>query len=549
VFDEGNRIDFNVKHLMGRLEEEVMEDQAACGSTMLIWDLNWAESGYDEVTFYTGCAHCEVVGLYKRFCQETPKPSEAQVEGDEHVGHWARGADIFFNSLRPQIGNYDEECSIDDYIEGHEKRNLYRQVWDQVGVTGQSDRTADVKGFIKAECVFQEHTVRKKKPRIIQGQDPIFNIEFGAAISKYQHALFATDDPNGNRWCAKGRNQIERTEDIKRLSEGFLRPTYIMVDQSGFERHVAAETLRSAEGRYSELMEPSMRGRVRKLHAKRRNARYWTKNGIRYRLLDRKGRKEKLDSGTGDTALMGVCVCVPMAIGAVNGEWGQDYALYDDGDDLILVTEFSYLGELMRDWEQRQLECGFECRVDGITRTLEDIEFCRSSMQRIWDSDVHKFCRTEPRALPLSCVLKNSSLNEIKVAKFYMELMKMWVNYYWGVVEYLNFYLKLYRTAAATYRVMYRRSSKSKKRKIRRWRSVFDWEMQRKLDFVSDDPEAIDCCKFVRMENEEFAGSHKVCVVADIYNKESERSHWYIAFKAEPPHFERDGYNEVILGF
>jgi len=246
---------------------------------------------------------------------------------------------------------------------------------------------AYVHSFVKWELYADDG--KPRAPRMIQFRSPAFNLRFAKYITKMEHKAYQCK-PSWNqnlRWCAKGRNAVERGVDLTAM-QLWTNTCFIEIDHSKFDSHVTTQHLRLSHAEYMAAYPRSkeLKGLCRsQLHNTVFTGGHCLKVAGRRMSGD-------LDTGYGNSTinrkvlyyvfqeLIDLRVCV----------------LYLDGDDSVVAIHPDYRQRAAELLEQRLPATGFKS-VYAFKDRLQDVEFCQAKV--IITNGMPLLCRNPWRAL------------------------------------------------------------------------------------------------------------------------------------------------------
>lgn len=216
-------------------------------------------------------------------------------------------------------------------------------------------------------------------PRLIQFRAPKFAVEIASYLKpieeqvyrwKFKHPLVATN----SRMIAKGMNQVERATAARRKWEAFKHPIGVVLDVSQFDRHVNCELLKVEQLFYTTICN---------------NKRF--KQLLMCQLLNYCKAKVKYSdealkyvvsgcrmSGDMNTAL-GNCVLMLLMTTLYCLSLKIKFDLLDDGDDIILFTEYENYSLIESTAVAYYLNFGMKLKVEGFYDHFAKINFCQSN--------------------------------------------------------------------------------------------------------------------------------------------------------------------------
>lgn len=226
-------------------------------------------------------------------------------------------------------------------------------------------RDTIVKSFVKWEQYPDDGKARF--PRMIQFRSPRFNMQYGRFIYPLEGALYKLK-PDFNLHCrifAKGRNLIERANDIKKM-EKWDKTAWLLLDFSKFDSHVNVKHLRRSHkfryrifGKQSDLVECQ--------NAVLRNTTV-TPGGCFTKV---KGRRMSGEVDTGEQNSEISYNSIEYAL------FGIPHATYVDGDDSVISFPKEYEAQVRLALESRIPHTGFKAEY-SIVYNYFDVDFCQS---------------------------------------------------------------------------------------------------------------------------------------------------------------------------
>jgi hypothetical protein len=258
------------------------------------------------------------------------------------------------------------------------KRKLYEQAVEELKLLKQPK--SRITSFVKMEQMackpknLRNYKIKYKAPRMIQGRDPTFNVAFGRYIKRYEHAVCAADRKHGLPTIAKGFNDLELGEAIKRISSKFQRPMYLELDHTEFDAHVTIQQLEAEHEVYNKSFGTA---ELRRLCRRTINNKCGTRQGLRYRV---KGTRMSGDMNTsiGNT-LINIAVLKRVCGKMIRGK----FRVFCNGDDSIVVCEEQQIDEeaLLREF----LKHNMVTKLDNITTNPFEVTFCQRKLVQLDD--------------------------------------------------------------------------------------------------------------------------------------------------------------------
>jgi len=326
---------------------------------------------------HAACA-CNVLdGLNRRhlanFPGTTPNGSAMLAAGFEELRKLVK---------RPQLHKMTKQQVVDHY-KGR-KRTIYANAARSLLTEPLSDRDFEIKAHIKrdkTDFVEKGH----KAPRVIQARTPRANITIAQHLKPLEDKLYRirqTYKGRKYRLLAKGRNPVQRAQDILDIWDAFHDPVILGIDAANFDGHVTLEQLDQCRLFYADMMPE-----LKKLLFKTRISRGKGPGGLKYRSAG--GRM----SGDTDTALGNAIITIAMIYGWAKLR-GVEVVIYDDGDDCLLFMEKKELSKATKTIVEDFAEYGHELKIERTVSRLEDLEFCQQRLIRTnpprMIADIHK---------------------------------------------------------------------------------------------------------------------------------------------------------------
>lgn len=238
-----------------------------------------------------------------------------------------------------------------DRITDHSKRKMYQNAVDELEAGRRV--SSRVMPFTKIEKL---STGKYKAPRMIQGRDIVFNVEYGRYIKPIE-------DKCGKRvQFAKGTN-LDIANKIKKLSKHYKY--FTECDHKTFDAHVTVEMLKLTHVYYQACFHHDLT--LRKLSKKTLNNNCRGRDGIKYRV---KGTRM---SGDVDTSLGNSLINYAILKEAVTKIAGKCEIIVN-GDDSIIFTN----RPLDVDAAKTLLKTfNMESEIQDSVTCIHKVEFCR----------------------------------------------------------------------------------------------------------------------------------------------------------------------------
>jgi len=304
------------------------------------------------------CTCNELVALRNRVIGAVPEPT---ADGLKRLDAEAR----LLSRQLPKTYQISYEHFVDHYSGMRKKR--YQQACDSLQVRPLDvKRESGIKAFVKAEK-FGPLKVNPD-PRMIQARCPRYNVEIGRYLKPIEHHLYRLrSERTGLPLLGKGLSMLDRGRTLKKIWESFRNPVCVSLDGSRWDQHIHADVLRVEHSMYLRCCNDPLFAEL--LEAQIRNV-CKTANGYKYVAYGRRM------SGDMNTAL-GNCVLMIAMCRAYIRKLGIVAEIFDDGDDVLLITERKHLKRILATAKDEFLSYGQEVKVENISFHLEDVEWCQ----------------------------------------------------------------------------------------------------------------------------------------------------------------------------
>lgn len=254
------------------------------------------------------------------------------------------------------------------------KRKRYAEACDQFVATGISKRDASVKMFVKPER-FDPGAKKNPDPRAIQFRNAKYCVALAQYLHPIEHHIYeishASNKVPKTRNVAKGLNSVARAELLDEKSTNFLRPLYIGLDASRFDKHVSLEKLLIEHSIYL-WSNPDPFFRML-LSWQLLNLCY-SNLGLVYKV---RGRRM---SGDMNTAVGNCLIMLIMLIAIFTITLDIKWDCLDDGDDVVVIIEREDYNRVMTVLQPLFLSFGMEIKIESVCESLHEVVFCQSSI-------------------------------------------------------------------------------------------------------------------------------------------------------------------------
>lgn len=267
---------------------------------------------------------------------------------------------------------YGHEKTLDETLltfKGARKK-IYERACESLKNKPFHNGDARIQSFVKAEKT-NPSAKTNPDPRMIQARTPRYNLTVAKYLRSVEHQVYNMEFKH-MRAVAKGQNQVQRADIIRKKMARFNRPVCFSIDASRFDQHVGYDVLKAEHEFYQSFYPDS--SELREVLKLQLNNKCRTKNGVKYSV--RGGRM----SGDINTALGNVVLAVAMIMAAMKELGIEDYDIYDDGDDMLVWVEEEDFDKVRVALPRVFLEFGQELKIENVARDPQDIVFCQSKM-------------------------------------------------------------------------------------------------------------------------------------------------------------------------
>lgn len=265
------------------------------------------------------------------------------------------------------------------------KRNQYLRAADRLEVESLMRKDAILKMFVKPDKMSLAD-IGEKPPRAIQYRSPKYNLVLASYLKDLEHQFYQiSTGPSKTHDIAKGKNLVQRAEDLITKSSYFKNPVFCNSDISKMDSCVRTEHQKECFRFYLNKFPSKTLKRV--LYYQLNNKGY-SKNNIKYKV---KGTRASGDFTTGfeNTLITWVCIRYIAHIAGVIVE------LYVDGDDLVIIMESVDQTKFTIVLNSVFPKLGFEIKTSWV-KDIQELDFCQS---RVLLSDPPRMARNPVRAL------------------------------------------------------------------------------------------------------------------------------------------------------
>lgn len=271
------------------------------------------------------------------------------------------------------------------------KNKLYTTAYDSLMVEPLSAKDARIKAFVKAER-FDPSDKINPDPRMIQARDPRYNLNLARFLRGIEHEVYSICR-DGLPLIVKCKNPRERADVIMQRWRQFRDPVCFSLDCSRWDKHISLDMLK-VEHDFYRAWYPGEVELDRLLKMQERNF-CTTSNGVKYTVAG--GRM----SGDMNTALGNCALMVGMVSAAMKNLGVKDYAMIDDGDDVLVLVERSMFRLLSERLPGEYLKYGQELKIENVAYHVQDVVFCQG--KPTWNGSEWVMARNWRKVLSQSC--------------------------------------------------------------------------------------------------------------------------------------------------
>jgi hypothetical protein len=228
-------------------------------------------------------------------------------------------------------------------------------------------------------------------PRVIQPRSPVYNVAVGIYLKPIEGVLYKSlGKIFGEPVVFKGMNADSQGALMAKKWHRFVEPVGVGLDAKRFDQHVSYDALRFEHSVYLAMFgnNPELR---QLLSWQLENKGYVraADGTIKYKV---RGCRMSGDMNTG----MGNCLLMCLLVHSYMESKGfsvDEYALANNGDDCVVITERRDLHRLNGGLHEWFMEMGFDMVMEDPVYILEHVEFCQ--MRPLWTSTGWRMVRHE----------------------------------------------------------------------------------------------------------------------------------------------------------
>ncbi len=229
------------------------------------------------------------------------------------------------------------------------------------------------KGFVKVEKVGEKRDFHRQDPRVIHARTDRYLVNLMQFIKPLEDVIYDLHRPRCKRrrlHLCKKLNPLQRGAKLREAWDRYENPIAIMADGKRFDQHVTKDAMRLLEHwlylkvfHRDKVLRKLLRAQL-KLDATGSGLK-WSRDGGR-------------GSGDSNTAIGNIILMSVFYMGALRRIGVDDYDLFDDGDDTVLICSGDY-----RAWLIEMLPGAFDgtgqnVEVEPPVHIFEQIDFCQS---------------------------------------------------------------------------------------------------------------------------------------------------------------------------
>jgi len=312
------------------------------------------------------CPHNEVTALAMRSMGKVPgqvfDPVSAQSEPV-----WR---DLIRFARRYRDGALSWRATAESYSGTLRRRYLEAaRSLEEDGLSTHQDWT--IRAFLKAEK--NRKPGFAMKPRLIYPRSPRYNLEVASRLKPFEHWLWgrlvgSALGFDGSRLVAKGLNQRQRANLIRKKFASFRRCVCFEADGKAFEAHVGPAALKKEQAVYAAAFPGD--ARLGFLLKKQLELRGTVSCGAKF---SREGGRASGDFNTG----MGNSLCFLVEVVAALRAFSLGkFDVLVDGDNVLVFLEASESKPVLEGFSDAILQnCGHEVVLERPAFVLEDVRF------------------------------------------------------------------------------------------------------------------------------------------------------------------------------
>lgn len=242
------------------------------------------------------------------------------------------------------------------------KRKLLEQARDSLFEKPFTRKDGRVRMFLKDD---KYHVNKLGAPRCIQYRNKRYCLPLACYLHPIENHIIKQLDSSGTPIFAKGRNLIQRGEDIATKFNYFQNPVVKSFDHHKFDVHVGSKLLNLEHWFYRKCNGDKQFAQLLKMQLHNVGS---TKNGTTYVTPFTRMSGDQ-NTGCGNSIINYAMTA------ALLEEAKVKYCLYIDGDDFLVFLEKSDENCIQPgDYSQ----FGMSTKLDSVVRDIETIEFCQT---------------------------------------------------------------------------------------------------------------------------------------------------------------------------
>lgn len=310
------------------------------------------------------------------------------------------------------------------------KRTIYQAAI--LSLEGRPVERRDASGKLFTKCEKINFTLKPDPvPRVIFPRHPRYNVEVGRRLKFVEHRVYsAIGKVFGETTVCKGLNFTQRAKLLQHKWGKYQDPVAVGIDMSRFDQHVSVDMLRWEHSVYNRIFRDPELAALLEWQTENRGSGYCPDGKV---TMVKRGTR---GSGDMNTAL-GNCLIMCAMVHRLASVRGLTISLANDGDDCAIIMDRGTLHAFMMGLQPWFLQFGFTAKVDYVTSTFEEIEFCQS--RPVYISGTPIMVRNPRKAL--SSDICSTKFRDLKSTALYLTAMGMCGgSVYPGVPVYQQFY-------------------------------------------------------------------------------------------------------------
>lgn len=285
------------------------------------------------------------------------------------------------------------------------KKIIYSRAVESLRIKPLGVRDSDVRAFVKAEKM----VLNWKKdpiPRIIQPQDPRYNVGVGVYLKPHEHHIMKSLNALfGQETVVCGQTSDQVAKLIQTKFDSIEDCVVVGMDASKFDQHVSYDALKFEHKIYNDIIKSVTLKRLLRfqLNIKGKAA---GRHKIRYRL---RGTRV---SGAVNTSMGNKIIMCTLTF-AFMSRLNIKYHVLNNGDDCLIFVSKKHL-HLLNDIEDFFKQAGFKLVLEKPVDVLEKVEFCQ--MNPIYDGTKWRMVRNSRTSMAkdLTCLRYGHDVNSFK---------------------------------------------------------------------------------------------------------------------------------------